>query len=227
MKKPTHLPARAEDCLRALVEHGWADRLSIGGAFGLLHYVDYRATNDVDAWWTDALREGDQEQVIRVISEALRPYGAVEIRRWGEVVSIELHQGGRAAFSFQIAYRSAQLEPSQLSPWGGFLIDSLSDLIGSKMVALVERGAPRDFRDIYTICRVSLADPATCWRLWGLRQEASESDVDQSRARLAVETHLSRIIVHRSLESIRDADEKARAKELRRWYKEEFLGAPD
>jgi predicted nucleotidyltransferase component of viral defense system len=30
-------------------------------------------------------------------------------------------------------------------------IDSFGDLVASKMVALVERGAPRDFFDIFTL----------------------------------------------------------------------------
>jgi len=34
------------------------------------------------------------------------------------------------------------------------------------MVALVERGAPRDFLDIYTVCQAGLVTLEECWELW-------------------------------------------------------------
>jgi hypothetical protein len=48
-ERPTHLPAYASICLQALATGGLGDKLSIGGALGLLHYLDYRPTSDVDA----------------------------------------------------------------------------------------------------------------------------------------------------------------------------------
>ncbi len=62
-QRPTHLPEYAEACLQALVESGLSHAISLGGAFGLLHYYDYRPTHDVDAWWTD-LATGDVRQHI-------------------------------------------------------------------------------------------------------------------------------------------------------------------
>lgn len=56
-------------------------------------------------------------------------------------------------FSFQLAHRLAQLAPPQSVLWTDVWLDSLPDLVAAKMVALVERGAPRDFRDIYTLCQ--------------------------------------------------------------------------
>ncbi|GAB4484796.1 MAG: hypothetical protein Fur0016_15740 [Anaerolineales bacterium] len=44
----------------------------------------------------------------------------------------------------------------------GIALDSLPDLIAAKMNALVERGAPRDFLDIFTLCRQNIAEPAEC-----------------------------------------------------------------
>jgi hypothetical protein len=38
------------------------------------------------------------------------------------------------------------------------------------MVALVEHGAPRDFRDIHTVCMAGLSTPDDCWSLWRQRQ---------------------------------------------------------
>lgn len=122
--------------------------------------------------------------------------------------------------------RSAQLQPPTTLPWSNVALDSLPDLVASKMVALVERGAPRDFRDIYVVCHAGLMAPADCWRLWKLRQQKARSDVDPHRARLAVETHLTRISQHRPLEAIGDPDQRAAAEAVRSWFTRELLLAP-
>ncbi|MEJ2353711.1 MAG: nucleotidyl transferase AbiEii/AbiGii toxin family protein [Anaerolineales bacterium] len=93
-------------------------------------------------------------------------------------------------FSFQIAQRSGQLEPARIVPELGVLLDSFPDLVASKMVALVERGAPRDFRDIHAVCHAGLITPQKCWDLWRQRQQIAGSDSDHHRATLAIETHL-------------------------------------
>jgi predicted nucleotidyltransferase component of viral defense system len=189
----------------------------------LMHYVDYRSTQDVDAWWTDDITAEQQKAVIEAIADSLRPFGLVTTRRWGDVVSVELEEGGRKTFSFQIARRSARLAPPTLAGWLQVPLDSLDDLIASKMVALVERGAPRDFRDIYELCRCGLADPARCWDLWRRRQELAGSDPDRDRARLAILTHLERIRQHRRLQDIPDPELRGQAERTRRWFGEEFL----
>jgi len=197
----------------------------LGGAFGLAHYYEYRSTHDVDAWWTAEAGMEDQQQVVRAIREALSPFGAVQVRTWGEVVSGELRQAERVVFGFQIASRSAQLRPSQPTPWIDVFLDSLEDLIASKMVGLIERGAPRDFRDIYTLCQAGVTTPEECWALWRERQQLAGSDTDTARAYLAVQTHLARIATQRPLESISDPDERAAAEHLRMWFMGEFLDA--
>lgn len=126
-------------------------------------------------------------------------------------------------FSFQIAARDAQLEPSIKLPWGDVWLDSLADLIASKMVALIERGAPRDFRDIYSLCQAGLTTPEQCWTLWQQRQEWAGSDTDRVRARLAIETHLERIDQHRPLAKIQDESARIQADHVRRWFREIFL----
>jgi hypothetical protein len=105
------------------------------------------------------------------------------------------------------------------------LVDSLPDLVASKMVALVERGAPREFRDIYTLCRQKRVTPRECWRLWQERQRRSGSDLDSHRARLAIETHLERITQHRPLGGIHDPEQRAAAANVRRWFSQELLDA--
>jgi hypothetical protein len=223
--RPAHISKYAEACLRALADHGLGERISLGGAFGLLHYIDYRTTHDVDAWWTDSATTEDQQRVIQVNEEALRPFGQVQTRAWGDVVSIELTSEGKTVFSFQVARRSAQLEEPGTLDWVSVWVDSLSDLLAGKMVALVERGAPRDFRDIHAVCHAHLTTPKECWTLWRRRQELSGGDLDPDRARLAVETHLARTAQHRPLEGIRDRAQRTEAEQLRQWFAQEFLNA--
>lgn len=93
------------------------------------------------------------------------------------------------------------------------------------MVALVERGAPRDFRDIYTVCQAGLTTPQECWGLWRRRQQLTKSDTGGDRARLAVQTHLARIAQHRPLGQIADPTRRAEAEDVRVWFEGEFLDA--
>jgi hypothetical protein len=224
-RRPEHTAGYAEACLRALADARLGDRISVGGAFGLLHYLDYRPTHDVDAWWDASATMEEQRRVIGVIQATLEAFGAVGIRSWGDVVSVELLQEEQAVFSFQIARRSARLEPSAPAPWVDVLLDSFADLLASKMVALVERGVPRDFRDIFALCQAGLTTPEACWELWRRRQELVGSDTDGARARLAVETHLMRIAQHRPLGKIADLAKRAEAERVRDWFAQEFLNA--
>ena len=131
----------------------------------------------------------------------------------------------QAVFNFQVAERSARLELPLQSPWPSVNLDSVADLVASKMMALVERGAPRDFVDIRAVCLADLVKPDQCWDLWKRRQERGGSDADFNRARLAVETHLQRIEAHRPLGGIDSAERRSEATEARRWFREEFLNA--
>ena len=53
------------------------------------------------------------------------------------------------------------------------------------MNALIQRGAPRDFRDICAICHSQLATPRQCWQLWRQRQQLTGDDADLEQARAA------------------------------------------
>jgi len=223
--RPEHLSSYAEMCLQSLADQGLGEKISVGGAIGLLHYWDYRSTHDVDAWWNPATTAEEREQVLSAIRDTLEPCGDVQERQWGEVASVELVQEGQRVFSFQIANRSAQLRSPNVAPWTDVLLDSFPDLVASKMVALVERGAPRDFRDIYAICQAGLTNPAQAWQWWAERQRLAGSDTDRHRARLAVETHLARIAQHRPLIRISDPTERASAAQVRDWFAGEFLDA--
>jgi hypothetical protein len=222
-KQPSHLSGYAEACLKTLVRADLADRISIGGALGLFHYVDYRPTQDVDAWWSQTVTEAQKKEVIYAIQSELESFGKVSTRSWGDVTSIELSQNNKKVFSFQIATRSVQLEQSVSAGWIDIPLDSLTDLIASKMVALVERGAPRDFLDIYTLCMKGFLTINSCWDLWKKRQSLAGSDTNTTRACLAIEIHLERIIMLRPLESILDLDQREQAERLRIWFRESFL----
>ncbi len=224
-KRPSHLSDKAERTLQALADEGLGHKLSLGGALGLLHYLDYRTTHDVDAWWIPSATPEDRDRVLQTVEEALRPFGDVRRRTWGEVVSIELKVGGKTVFSFQVASRSAQLEALERLPWTDVALDSLADLIASKMTALVERGAPRDFRDIYTLCDRGLTTARECWELWAERQRKAGSEADRRRAVLAAQTHLARVAKHRPLEAITDADQRDEAMRVRSWFAEVLLHA--
>ncbi len=222
--KPRHVSPYAKDCLEALAHEGLGDKISLGGAFGLSYYLEYRPTHDVDAWWCPSAGNADRLKAISLLRETLSRYGTVRTRTWGDVVSVELEVGGKIVFTFQIAARSAQLEESRAAPWPhGMLLDSFRDLVAAKMVALVERGAPRDFRDIYTICRAGLADAALCWKLWQQRRSLAGDDTAPGRAKLAVLTHLERIELHRPLDQISDPEQRELAATLRNWFRGSFM----
>jgi hypothetical protein len=224
-RRPRRISEYALACLEALGARRLGRKISLGGALGLAHYYEYRSTHDVDAWWMPEATEADRQRVIQVVQEVLHPYGSVSVRSWGDVVSVELKPEGQRVFSFQIAHRSAQLEPSRPAPWVTVLLDSLEDLVASKMVALVERGAPRDFLDIYTLCQANVMTPAQSWALWRKRQQRAGNDTDANRACLAVQTHLARIAAHRPLGQILDSADQEAARQMRAWFKKEFLDA--
>ncbi len=223
--RPARIPIYAEDCLTALASAGLGQAISLGGAFGLLHYLDHRPTHDVDAWWSESVSTAQRRRVVELISGVLAGHGELRLREWGDVVSIELRREKRTVFSFQIADRSVQLKKSVPSQWTEVQLDSLNDLIASKMVALVERGAPRDFLDIFAVCEAELANPLECWRLWHRRQERSGGSTSRSRATLAITTNLSRIELRRPLLSIANRQQREEAERTRSWFKEEFIHA--
>ncbi|MGA2489933.1 MAG: nucleotidyl transferase AbiEii/AbiGii toxin family protein [Anaerolineales bacterium] len=222
-QQPSNLSTYARACLEALVKANLAVRISLGGALGLLHYLDYRPTHDVDAWWSESVTEQQRQAVVRVLETTLSDFGRVHVRAWGDVVSVELSQEGKTVFSFQIATRSVRLEEPILAGWIDIPLDSLADLAASKMVALVERGAPRDFLDIFALCQAGLLSMDECWAVWRKRQTLAGSDADTRRARLAIETHLERIALHRPLEKIVDLQQFQQAKQLRDWFLSDFL----
>jgi hypothetical protein len=81
--------------------------------------------------------------------------------------------------------------------------------------------------DIYAICQSGLFKIAEFWDIWRSQQTLVGSDVDISRARLALETHLERIALHRPLEKIEDDSQREQARKVRDWFWNEFLRVND
>ncbi len=225
LHKPSHISVYAEACLKALVENNLGEKISLCGDLALLYYIDYRTTHDADAWWNESTTLEERTRVIKVLEKTLEEFGVVKTHSWGDVVSVELSQENRTVFSFQIALRSVRLEPSMTLPNLNVLTDGLDDLLASKMTALVERGAPRDFRDIFTACHANIVTPQRCWELWSRRQELAGSDTNVTRAKLAIETHIARIAQLRPLDRIENAEQREHAQRLRTWFSEELLHA--
>ena len=197
--------------------------ITLGGAVGLAHYHDYRKTKDVDAWWTSDAAEKDKQSVINLLIKTLENYGEVTTRRFGDVVSIDLRQEKQVTFNFQIANRSALLRSPTESPWTPVTLDSFDDLVASKMTALIERGAPRDFLDIYEINKQKKTTISQCWQLWQEREKKrGVADPDLQVACEAVLLHLNRIERARPLVTIIEINQRNDAKKVREWYKDDF-----
>src|SRR5713226_9275569 len=100
-KRPSQVSEYARVCLEALSTGGYGSYLSLGAAFGLKHYFEYRTTHDVDAWWVEPASVEKRQQVIHTLEAALRPYGLVRTRAWGNVMSVEVQQQNKTIFSFK------------------------------------------------------------------------------------------------------------------------------
>ena len=64
---PKNINHFALPCLEALQKSGLGKHISLGGAFGLAHYHEYRSTKDVDAWWTIETTKRQQQDVIDIL----------------------------------------------------------------------------------------------------------------------------------------------------------------
>jgi hypothetical protein len=220
MKKPAAIDPRADHILTLLTGKQEASEIVLGGYFALQHYLDYRRTHDIDAWWKTRAVSSTE----RVIREAMQRVAAeegckLEHRLFGETVSLELIKAGRRQFTFQIAVRSVALEEPVTSAWPPILIETITDNIASKMNALVDRGAPRDFTDIQRLADEGLVTTDVAWNLWTRKNPGSPAEPAKTKVLL----HLTALESRRPLESISDDTERKRVRETREWFKREFL----
>lgn len=220
---PESLTNFAKVCLETLSKSNLGRFITLGGAVGLSLYHEFRTSKDIDAWWSPDAREIDKESVVNLLKETLETCGAVSIRRFGDVISLDLRRENKVVFNFQIANRSAMLRQPVESPWSPVTLDSFDDLVASKMTALIERGAPRDFLDIYEICSQNLVTISECWDLWQERElKRRISEPDRQLGCEAILLHVNRIEKSRPLETIADFNQRDQANKVRIWFKHEF-----
>jgi hypothetical protein len=220
MNKPRHIDPLAEKVLSLLAGKPEASEIILGGYFALQHYVDYRTTHDINAWWKTRSVPAAELAIHNAMTNVADGEGLqLQERRFGETISFELVRDGKRIFSFQIAVRSVPLDQPCPSAWPPVLLETLPDNIGSKMNALVDRGTPRDFTDIKTVADSGLMAPHDCWRLWQLKNPGLP--LDQAKQKVLI--HLSALEARRPLDAIRDPAEKGRASSTRDWFKQEFL----
>ncbi len=217
-RKPEHPDPFAAAFLERLQNRPEAEQFVLGGYFALKHYLDYRQTGDVDAWWLSREDPRALAAAREAFTQTAVAFGfSVRERAWGETISLEAFDGANKAFSFQVAVRSVEIEHPLPSPWGRFPIETLDDNVASKMVALVARGAPRDFVDIKQVVDAGLLTVERCWELWA----AKDPGIDVDDARVRVKIHLAGIEARRPIDRI-PVEHRAAAAQLRAWYRDEF-----
>lgn len=226
-ERPSNLDPLAEALLAGLQSCPAGHHVVLGGYFALKHYCDYRVTHDVDAWWSEESLAADRETVRAALRGGIESLAnqhklTVNCRRFGDTESWELLREGNKVFSFQIAQRTLQLEPYVTSPWPPIRIESLADNVASKMNALVQRGAPRDFTDVYQLVQSGRLTAAECWDLW--RRKNPDLKLDDARAEVA--RRLSEIELRRPLDTLGDPSQRERAARTRTWFRTVFLPSP-
>jgi hypothetical protein len=222
MQKPAGIDPLADKILQRLSGVSEASHIVLGGYLALQHHLDYRKTHDIDAWWRGRASAAAEAAIRHAMQQVAHEEGAeLRERRFGETVSFELVRGDEKHFAFQIAVRSVTLEEPVLSAWPPILIETLADTVGSKMNALVDRGAPRDFVDIKAVVDNGLIHSSECWKLWSRKNPGQDLDAAKQKVLL----HLTALEMRRPLESIADPAERKQAQEARRWFREMFLKA--
>lgn len=219
-RKPATMPSYAEEVLTKLGEHPESAEIVLGGHLALKHYLDFRQTHDIDAWWRGARSPQAEGNIRSVMADVAAHHGfQLAERTFAEVSSFEFLAQDRKVFSFQIAPRSLYLSEPVLSPWPPLLLETLEDNIASKMNALVNRGAPRDFLDIQRAVEQGLLSPERCWALWQQRNPEETIATGQQKILL----HLAALETRRPLEQIQDPKEREQALQTRTWFRTRFL----
>ena len=216
---PERLSQYAREVLDLLAGHSAAAEIVIGGGVALAHYLDYRETYDLDAWWTSGPSAAAADLMAQAVRQVAERHGlAFASRSWGETMSFELLDGSKKVFSLQIASRDRYLDQTIEAAWPPVRLETLTDNIASKMTALVERAAPRDLRDIHELCRQGLVTPAECWNLYGAKHGRRPSREAAAKILHAVE----RLEMQRPLDTISCEQERRAVESLRRWYRDVF-----
>jgi len=218
-KTPDNLHPLSRELLESLVGHSEAAEIVIGGGVALSHYLQYRDTVDLDAWWRAEPRADALVFLERTMQMIAARHGLDYRRRsWGETESLELLQGTQKQFSFQISRRTLALDDAIPSAWQPVWLETLRDNVASKMTALVQRGAPRDFLDIYQLCTRNVLSMAECWSCF----IAKNTGVTVDEAKRKIIARLAMIETTRPLETIASGVAREQATLLRDWYRHVF-----
>lgn len=220
---PGSLGTYSREVLEFLSGHAAAAEIVIGGGVALAHYVDYRDTFDLDAWWASAPTSAARELMAEAMRRVAERHGlTVSHRSWGETESLELVDGQRKVFSLQIAARDRFLDPTLEAAWPPVRIETLRDNVAAKMTALVERGAPRDLRDIHQLCLRGIASVDECWALYLQKNPGQDAAVAADKILHSIEG----VEMRRPLDSIASDAGRRDAAAVRTWYREIFCRRP-
>jgi len=214
-KPPGNLHPLARELLESLAGHAEGAEIVIGGGVALSHYLEYRPTVDLDAWW----RGEPRADVVAFLESAMQALAArhgfgYHRRSWGETESLELLQDTQKVFSFQISRRTLALDEAIPSHWKPVCLETLRDNVASKMTALVQRGAPRDFLDIYHLCTRDVISMAECWKAFTEKNRGLT--VDEAKRKIIA--RMTMIEASRPLESIQPGEARDQAARVREWY---------
>jgi len=214
-RSPGNLHPLSRELLQSLAGHAEAAEIVLGGGVALSHYLEYRDTVDLDAWW----RSEPRPDVVAFVEAAMKALAArhglaYRRRSWGETESLELLRDGLKQYSFQISRRTLFLDDVLPSPWQPVSIETLRDNVASKMTALVQRGAPRDFLDVYQLCARGMMSVATCWQAFADRNP----EVALEEAKRKILARLAMIETVRPLETIQSTEDREQAARVRDWY---------
>lgn len=221
-KVPTNIDPLGVELLNALSRSEALGCVILGGGLALQHYHQFRRSHDIDAWWSDAPSQEAKAAIQGAVEAVARAHGyATRCREWGETVSFEIvnpQSKSERLFSFQIALRDIAIDPPLESAWRPLLIETLRDNIGSKMNALVNRGAPRDFSDIYELIDAGICSAEECWELWSLKNPGADIGEAKDKA-----LHKIAEIEARMPLAAFAQEERPRVIERRSFFKNEFL----
>jgi hypothetical protein len=216
---PQSLSTLAREVLERLAKQPAAAEVVLGGGVALAHYLDYRTTHDLDAWWASGPTAVADRLLTDVMQAVATRHGLTLTKRcWGETASLELADGQRRVFSLQIATRDRWLDVPLVAAWPPVRIETLRDNVAAKMTALVERGAPRDLRDVHQLCLRGLVGVDECWDLY----RRKNPDRSPRHAAAKVLHAVERLEMQRPLDTIEEEASRRDAEAVRRWYRDVF-----
>ena len=97
VSKPANLDPLADEILTMLSAQRESEHIVLGGYFALQHYVSYRKTHDIDAWWRDRAIPS-AEEIIRSVMKTVAEQHGYELRerKFGETLSLDRDRQGKA-----------------------------------------------------------------------------------------------------------------------------------